>query len=341
MGIKIAQNGRRWNDFIKNNSNNIFALWEWGEICETYGHDQYYILEEDKTGEISVALPLVHLDSMVFDDKLVSMPFSEYGGPVAKDNAIVRDELFEFVENLRLRLETDYVQFSGCDLNYDNIRTRQTAVTFHLDIGRDEETVWDHVRSNFRQDVRKARDENVTVTRGNSIGDLKTYYYLYLKTMRGHGSPPHSFGFLRGMYEKLSDDQFQLYLAEKEGECINGRIVLRFGNRALDRMSVADIEYRSLNGGSLLLWQAIKDACNDGYETYDLGRTRRGTGVYTYKKKLNGEEVELTDSFLTNDGQIPSLNPEEDYQMLQKYWRKLPLPVIKTIGPYLRKGIDV
>jgi lipid II:glycine glycyltransferase (peptidoglycan interpeptide bridge formation enzyme) len=281
------------------------------------------------------------MDTMIFDNKLVSVPFSEYGGPIKQNKTTSEEELLDFVKYLRSDLGADFVQFSGCDLNHNDIRTRQSAVTFHINISREEDAVWDHVRSNFRQDVRKARREGVKVVRADSIEDLRKYYHLYLKTMRGHGSPPHSLNFLRTMWKKFDNDQFRLYLAKKDGKCINGRIVLRFGNRVIDRMSVADIEYRSLNGGSLLLWEAISEASSDGYEVFDLGRTRRGTGVYTYKKKLNGEEIELTDSFLISDNQIPSLDPEEDYQTLQKYWRKLPLPVVKTIGPHIRKGIDV
>jgi len=51
---------------------------------------------------------------------------------------------------------------------------------------------------------------------------------------------------------------------------------------------VSDYEYRDLNGGSLALWKSLQWAANNGYDTYDFGRTREGTGVYMFKKSFGG-----------------------------------------------------
>jgi len=42
---------------------------------------------------------------------------------------------------------------------------------------------------------------------GDSVGDLEAYYQLHLATMRGHGTPPHSFEFFRTLWDQFSNDE--------------------------------------------------------------------------------------------------------------------------------------
>jgi FemAB-related protein (PEP-CTERM system-associated) len=342
MEIQLANNGERWNDFISQHTENIYATWEWGDICRQYGHKRYYIIATERE-EIVGAIPLIHIDSALFNHKLVSVPFAEYGVVInPKNSSNVFENLFGYIKKLRVSTGADLIHMSGCNINSDEFVKKQDHVTFHIDLSQGYDSIWDQVQSNFRGDVRKARKNDVEVLQGDSVDDLRAYYELYLNTMKGHGTPPHSFDFIKNMWGKFDRNRFRLYLAKKSGKVINGRIVLQFNGKLVDRMSVADMEYRSLNGGSLLLWEAIRQGCEEGRDHYDLGRTRPDSGVYNYKKKLRGDKIGITDSYYSPGDELNIPDPQTSkYKNLQKIWKKLPNSLIRVIGPKIRKKIDI
>jgi lipid II:glycine glycyltransferase (peptidoglycan interpeptide bridge formation enzyme) len=116
---------------------------------------------------------------------------------------------------------------------------------------------------------------------------LDTYYSLFLKTMRGHGTPPHSVSFFTRLYDLLGDDdRIWIYLAFADDTPINGIGVLRDSEQAYYWTGASDHEYRDLNGGSPLLWTAIQDATDAGCRGLDLCRAQEGSGVYIYNSAL-------------------------------------------------------
>lgn len=338
-----------WNEFVLENDGPLFATWDWGTACAAYGHDRVY-LGATHDGDLVGVLPMIYIRSRLFGDKLVSMPFSEYGSviidPDAEAGAAAQRRLLAATRELADDLDVDFVSLRGRDLgSADGYERKQRWVSFRHSLTKGVDAVWDDLDSTSRRGyhVRQARENDLTCREGDTIDDLKEFYHLYLMTMRGHGSPALSFGFFRRLWEDLHEaGHMRLYLVENDGDPINSVIDFAYGKQVYHWKPVSDYEYRDLDGGSLILWEAIKRSAEDGYETYNLGRTREGSGVYTFKKSFGGRKVRLTDHHYwpNDDGELP--HPEADsYEHLKRVWRRLPLAVTKIVGPPIRKNVSL
>ena len=192
--------------------------------------------------------------------------------------------------------------------------------------------------------MRKAEEnDSLEYVVGDSIDHLEEYYQLYLLSMRAHGAPPHSFEFFRVLWERLhGEGNLRLALVRYEGRAINGVIDLALGTRVIQKGVALDYDYRDLNGGVLLNWKSLEWACEAGYEYYDLGRTRKDTGIYQYKKDFGGDEVDLLDYHYFPSGSFDLPDAEDErYDLPKRLWQKLPLPVTQAIGPQIRKNISL
>lgn len=326
----------------------VYATWEWGTICEEFGHDRYYLGIEDD-GQLVAGIPLMYVGNRLFGRELVSMPYAPYGGVLLAEDASnpehYRAELLSDVRRLSDSLGVSQTTIRGYDTGIDDEGFRQSSrfVTFERDLTGGEDAVWDAVSSRFRRSVRKARKEDVRVVRGFDDTTFREYYRLYLDNMRYYGTPPYSRAFFRNVNDHLgARDAFEMYLAyDDDGRPINGVTAFFFGDRAIYWTGVSDYEHRSLNGGSLLLWEAIVDSCNRGFSVFDLGRTRENTGVYDYKNGI-GDPVDLVDVHYAPDGDLDLLDPEdESYETYKRLWRKLPLKATEYLGPRVRKRVSL
>ena len=78
----------RWDEFVQKTAEaTFFHQSGWQTVIErAFGHKTYFLYTEYE-GEISGILPLVHINSLLFGNQLVSSAFCVYGGIVAKDEA--------------------------------------------------------------------------------------------------------------------------------------------------------------------------------------------------------------------------------------------------------------
>jgi lipid II:glycine glycyltransferase (peptidoglycan interpeptide bridge formation enzyme) len=197
MIVVELTDSERWNGFVERNDGPVFGSWEWGELCEACGHRTYRLgVEED--GELLACLPFVYMQSRLFGDKLVSMPYTAYGSVVSREDAPKEaiHLLLEPVRDLADALDVDFVSLRGRDLGDPPwFESESRFVTFDVPLSGDPEDAWDALDGSNRTHVRKARKEGVEYQRATSRADLKRYYDLYLENMRDFGSPPYSFSF--------------------------------------------------------------------------------------------------------------------------------------------------
>jgi FemAB-related protein (PEP-CTERM system-associated) len=341
MRVGMVDNRGEWNSLVEDSGGPVFALWEWAEACELYGH-QWSCLGAWRGDELVAGVPLVHMRSRAFDDQLVSMPFSEHGSVVSRDDDEATSALLDRVREVADRLDVDFVSLRGRDLgDPPGYQRRNRFLTFRIPVGDGPDAVWDGLSSSRRGHVRQARENDLELAEADSLTDLREYFDLYVESVRGHGSPPHAFEFYERLWRGLGD-RMRVLLVRKDGHLVNGIIDFPFGDRVFHWGSVADYEYRDLDGGSLLLWEGLEWSAENRYETYDLGRTREGSGVYSFKKSFGGEKVWYNDYHYFPDGEVTLPNPDDGkYDRFKQVWRRLPMPVVRTLGPPIRGKISL
>jgi len=145
------------------------------------------------------------------------------------------------------------------------------------------------------------------------------------------------------MWDKLyKKNRLKIFLAYKPNESnpINAALLLPFGNKVHYKYAASLDGVREYQGGPLVLWKAIEWACKNEFVTFDLGRTRKGTGVYGFKRSLNGQELYLDDLYYyPKDFVSPPTPDQERFEYIMELWSRLPLSATKILGPHIRRGL--
>ena len=98
---------------------------------------------------------------------------------------------------------------------------------------------------------------------------------------------------------------------------------------------------RSLKGNDFMYWELMRRSAEEGIRIFDYGRSKEGTGSYSFKKNWGFTPEPLHyEYYLVKSDAIPEVNPmNPKYQLFIKAWKKLPLPVANLLGPYLARSL--
>jgi len=347
--VDTCTDRRAWNDFVERNDGPAYNHWAWSDAIASYGHDRWHLVARHReTDAIAAALPLYHVESRLFGSKLLSPAFAERGSVVvdeSRQSPKAKRLLLEQTKRMAAELGTDYVSLrGGQETDADDFSTKNRYVTFRASTDEGADAVWDGIRDSRQRQITQAADNDaMEFSVAESIEDLETYYQLYLRTMHRHGSPAHSFEFFRTLWDGLGDSgHFRLSMMLHEGEAINAMIDLSLGSTVYQWGVVNNYDYRDLNGGSYLLWKSLERAAEDGFDTYEFGRTREGSGVYMFKKSFGGTKTWYEDLHYFPGEAVGLPDPEADkYERAKEVWKRLPLSVTRVVGPQVRKQIGI
>jgi len=352
VGVLASLNADKWNVFVERNSYATpYHLWEWGEaLSSTYKLQRYY-LAITKNNEITGILPLIRVKSLLFGDRLISLPFCEYGGPLvdvglsSDEIRLVTEALLDAANQLARTLRVEYVEIRGSlmageSTDVKGYKNFQRYVTFGINLEKELDGLWSGLHRSTRSPIRKAMRSGIEIKELEEVRQLEDYYQLYLETQKRHGSPPHKYELFKNLYEALNvRGKIKVLLANYHGKLIAGLIIFLHNRTIFAWNNVTGTQHRGLNPTNLLIWNVIEWGVRKGHRIFDLGRTRRGTTIHVFKRRWGGQETHLQDyvCFL-RENVLP--DPEQEkYRCLSKVWSFMPTSLTEKIGPKLASGI--
>ena len=88
-----------------------------------------------------------------------------------------------------------------------------------------------------------------------------------------------------------------------------------------------------------MYWELMRRSCERGIKWFDYGRSKVGTGPYSFKKNWGFEPESLHyEYYLVNADEIPNISPTNPkYAMFINGWKKMPYWTTKLVGPHLVK----
>ena len=125
----------------------------------------------------------------------------------------------------------------------------------------------------------------------------------------------------------------------QEGTPIAGVLSFYYKDRVLPFYAGSLFKYRKLCPNDFMYWQLMKDGCEKGFKVFDYGRSKLGTGSYSFKKNWGFEAKPLAYQYqLITAKEMPNLSPANPkYKRKIELWRKMPFALTKIIGPPLAK----
>ncbi len=328
----------KWDAFVEScDSATFFHRAGWKKVLEeSFGHDCYFLYLE-REGAIRGVLPLVHVHSRLFGNALISSAFCVYGGAAAFD-AETEAALYVEAEKLAESLAVDYLELRlRAPVHPDWACKDDLYVTFRKEMDPDPDKNLAAIPRKQRAMVRKGLKSGLV---GELDDNTERLHRIYSESVRNLGTPVFSRKYFRMLKEVFSDD-CEILTITHEGRPVAGVMSFYFRDEVVPYYGGGTSTDRKLAINDFMYWDLMRRACQAGYRIFDFGRSKRGTGAFDFKKHWGFEPEPLVHEFkLLGVEALPEVNPTNPkYSLFIAAWRKLPLPVANTIGPFISRSL--
>jgi FemAB-related protein (PEP-CTERM system-associated) len=170
---------------------------------------------------------------------------------------------------------------------------------------------------------------------------LDSFYDIFSTNMRDLGTPVYGKKFFRNILREFPTSTWICTVRTKEDKAVASGFLVGFKKRLEIPWASSLRSHNSSSPNMLLYWTSLKFACENGYDTFDFGRSTPGEGTYKFKEQWGAKPVQLFWHYwLRSGGPLPELNPHNPkYKMAIKIWQKLPLSVTNLIGPAIVRNL--
>ena len=308
----------------------VFHSPEWAKVFQAaYGHRPFLVCGEDPDGA-PFAVPVSIVSGPFGRTGLVSMPYSDFAGPLSAPGmgAVAAGTAAEALGRaVEIRSEMD-IAGTGKPSAFS---------TYRIDLPSDAGEMLQRLpKKSVRYAIGRAERDGVSVRRGDP-GDAAAFHGMMGETRRRHGLPTPPLSFYRELFARMVEPGHgSLYMASgADGTLIAASLFLWYGRRGYYKYSAGDRSRSAGNAAHLLLWHGVREAIQRGCSDFDLGRVSRGNrGLADMKIRWCGEEVPLYYVTVAPDGGIEPVDAREGLLMraMRAVIPVMPAAVSRMVG---------
>ncbi len=336
LKIKEIKFSSDWDRFVKVSDTSGYPhLFNWCRVIQDAYNHKCMALAAVKKGqgmeEICGILPLYRFKRGISRPRLVSVPFFDTAGILARDREIESFLLSRgisylnrgMVSGMELRQDAPLActdkQLPGI---FSEVYDAKVGLSFH--INGSQERIMAGFKSKLRNQIRKGQKNGLTWRIGKKEL-LDPFYAVFTRNMRDLGSPVHSKRFFKAIFTWFYHHGFILVVYYRS-KPVAASFLFRFKKSLANPWASSIKEFRYLNSNIFLYWQMIRFACNMGMESFDMGRSSKGASTYRFKKQWGPEERRL----YWYRWESPGKETRGYYETLTiDPWKKMPLPLAR------------
>ena len=327
-----------WNEFVDKQAHAcIYHRYEFKDVIEqSFSHRCLYLVALDENNSIAGVLPCTHTQSKLFGSYITSIPFFNYGGPLAINESIEL-KLIESINEKAQILGAKHVEIRET-IPRPSYPQRNDKVSMLLSLPNSSEQLWKDLGTKLRAQVKKGQRNSFTFKTG-STALLDDFYSVFSTNMRDLGTPVYAKSFFRNLLKQpLKSTICILYLEKKPVSCA---FLLGHGDTLEIPWASTLRRANPYNANMLLYWEVLSFAISEGYSFFDFGRSSKEASTYKFKRQWGAQPAQLYWHYcLPSGSDLPQLNPNNPkYELAIKVWQKLPTAVTNIIGPFIAKDL--
>lgn len=333
-----AQAVNSWDNYVERTpSATFFHRAGWKTVLEqAFGHRTYFLYAQDERGIVGV-LPLAQVKSALFGNTLSSLPFCVYGGIVA-DNDQAAQALREEACQLAQELSVDALELRNIAPSNTSWPVKELYYTFRKSIDPSDDVNLKAIPNRQRAMVRKGIDEGLHSEWDQGINRM---YRVYAESVRNLGTPVFAAKYLRILRQVFSRDTSVLMITHEDRD-VGAVLSFYFRDEVIPYYGGSTAVARGLKGvNHFMYWELMRHSAEQGYRVFDFGRSKAGTGPFSFKKNFGFTPQPLPyEYFLVKSTSVPDVNPlNPKYRLMINVWSKLPLPLANLLGPVLARSL--
>jgi len=303
----------------------LFQLAGWRRAVErVFGHEPRDLCAW-RGQELVGLLPLSRCRGLLGRSHLISVPYGVYAGPLGADRAVERALVDEAVRAAEAegvgRLELRCLEDPGLE----HLAASDLYATFRRRLPDDPAEVLMTMRKDERRLVRRARDRHgLELCEGSwYVADLARLFHASKHRL---GSPGLPAAWFQALADELGE-RAVVHLARRAGRALAASMSFVHGDAlAMYYIGTTPEANREYATTSFMIAGLQEWAVARGLRTFDLGRSRRGSGAFTYKVNQGFEPTPLHYRYaLVKSAGPPIFTPSNPRtRLLRKAWSRLP-----------------
>ncbi|HEY1182306.1 MAG TPA: GNAT family N-acetyltransferase, partial [Rhodocyclaceae bacterium] len=125
------------------------------------------------------------------------------------------------------------------------------------------------------------------------------------------------------------------------GQPLSGVLSFYFRDEVLPYYAGDHVDARDLAANDFKYWELMRRACARGLKVFDYGRSKQGTGSYSFKKNWGFEPTPLNYEYqLYKRDAIPQNNPNNPkYKLMIAAWQRMPIGLANWLGPHIVRNL--
>ena len=319
----------------------FFHLGGWKTVIETAYRQSCPYLYAERDGQIIGVLPLVHIRSRLFGDRLISNGFTIGGGAAALDaeaEAALCGEALRLME----RLGVSCLELRAPPRPHDEAGEWRAKTGIYANFSRpiaaSEEECLKQIPRKQRAVVRKAIEAGELVDAIDVTPER--FFPLYSFSMRNMGTPVFGRRFFDLLMQEFAGSCDCLTVLHG-GQAVSSVLNFYFRDRVMPYYTGCRPEARDLGANDYMYWRLMRRARERGFGVFDFGRSKFGTGPFSFKKNWGFEPVPIRHEYhLAGGGEPPEINPlNPKYRLFIAAWKRLPLALADRLGPLIVREI--
>jgi FemAB-related protein (PEP-CTERM system-associated) len=305
-------------------------------IAEIFRHETYFFYAE-ANGEMLGVLPLAHVNSLLFGNALVALPFAVYGGIAASDPEAA-DALEREAQELAKRLGVAHLEFRNISARHADWPSQDLYVTFRKQILPEEDANMLAIPRKQRAMVRKGLKNGLI---SEIDKDVDRFFALYADNVHRHGTPAMPKRYFRALQTEFGPDCEVLTVTSPDGRVLSGVLSFYFRDEVLPYYAGDEESARDLAANDFKYWELMRRSCARGLKVFDYGRSKQGTGSYAFKKNWGFVPTPLHYEYcLYKRDTVPQNNPSNaKYKLLIETWRRMPIGLANWLGPFIVRNL--
>jgi FemAB-related protein (PEP-CTERM system-associated) len=339
IDVRSTVAAQAWDGYVASRADaSVYHLAAWAGLVErVFGHQTRYLAACEGEDIVGI-LPLVLFNTPLFGRFATSMPFVNYGGIVA-DNRAAADALMAAAVRETQTAGGAYLELRHVRRMFEGtpVQTHKVEMVLPLQSTVDEQ--WRQLDRKLRNQVRKAEKSGLTVRHAGSEL-LDRFYDVLARNMRDLGSPVHSKRFFADILATFPD-RTRLLCVSLGSEPVACSFVIWHDSQIEVPWASAVRAYNPLCPNVLLYWEMLKFSIERRFARFDFGRSTPNEGTFNFKRQWGAEPHPLYWEYWLSEGRgLPNRSPNNPkFASLISAWRRLPLPVTRTLGPMIVRGI--
>ena len=328
----------RWDAFVQAcPTATFFHRAGWQRVIEDVFRHRTYFLYAERDGRVCGVLPLAQVKSWLFGHAVVSLPFAVYGGVAAVDEDAAQ-ALEARAQSLTSELKAQHLELRHVQPRHDDWPRQDLYVTFRKEILPEVESNMLAIPRKQRAMVRKGIKHGLVA---EVDGTVDRFFALYADNVHRHGTPAMPKRYFEALLQVFGRDAEVLTVRTPEGEPVSSVLSFYFRDEVLPYYAGDATSARDLAANDFKYWELMRRACERGLRVFDYGRSKQGTGSYSFKRNWGFEPTPLHYEYrLYKRESVPQNNPSNaKFKLLIETWRRMPLGLANRLGPLVVRSL--